>query len=142
MNLNTFDTEIQSLVSAAVEAKDRAYCPYSNFRVGSAVLCADGSIVTGVNVENASYGLSVCAERVAVWNAVAQGHKDFKGVAISCDVKGDFKGSCGACRQVFAEFNLDMPLYLAKPDKTIKVVTVSELLPMSFTPKTLQEERI
>ncbi|KAJ8320732.1 hypothetical protein KUTeg_002319 [Tegillarca granosa] len=136
MELKSLDITIQNLIQAAVKAKDQAYCPYSSFRVGAAVLCENDSIVSGCNVENASYGLCVCAERVAIWRAVAEGHKTFRACA------GDFKASCGACRQVFAEFNMDLDLYMVKPDMTVKKVTIRELLPMAFTPEDLKKERI
>ncbi|KAH3818444.1 cytidine deaminase-like [Dreissena polymorpha] len=142
MEVSTLDEKLRELVEAAVAVKVNAYCPYSNFRVGAAILCADGSIYSGCNVENASYGLTVCAERVAVTNAVTHGRRDIQAVAVSCDIKGDFKGPCGVCRQVLAEFNLDMDMYLTKPDMTYRKVTLRELLPMAFTPKTLEEERI
>lgn len=136
------DLKLQELVNAAVAVKKNAYCPYSNFRVGASVLCTDGSIYAGCNVENASYGLSVCAERNAIMKAVSEGKRTFKAAAVSCDIKGDFKGPCGVCRQVFAEFNLDMELYLTKPDMTYKKVVLRDLLPMAFTPESLEEERI
>ncbi|XP_052763988.1 cytidine deaminase-like [Mya arenaria] len=142
MDVSSLDSKLRTLVKEAVDVKAKAYCPYSNFRVGCAVLTADGSIYTGVNVENASYGLTVCAERVAVMNAVTAGKQDIKAAAVSCDIKGDFKGPCGVCRQVFAEFGLDIELYLTKPDMTYKKVLIRDLLPMAFTPKSLEEERI
>ncbi|KAL4234052.1 hypothetical protein ACF0H5_005706 [Mactra antiquata] len=142
MDISLLEPKFQELIKAAVEMKDRAYCPYSNFRVGSSVMCSNGSIHVGCNVENASYGLCLCAERCAVSNAVSAGHTDIIAVAISCDIKGDFKGPCGMCRQVLAEFNLEMDLYLTKPDNTYKKVNLKELLPMAFTPKSLEAERI
>ncbi|XP_060593923.1 cytidine deaminase-like [Ruditapes philippinarum] len=142
MDISSLDAKFQELIKAAVDVKNNAYCPYSNFRVGASVLCTDGSIYAGCNVENASYGLCVCAERNAVMKAVSEGKMNFVAAAVSCDIKGDFKGPCGVCRQVFAEFNLDLDLYLTKPDMTYKKVVLRELLPMAFTPKSLEEERI
>ncbi|XP_052083013.1 cytidine deaminase-like [Mytilus californianus] len=142
MNFQSLDQPIQDLINAAVKAKDNAYCPYSDFHVGSAVLTEDGHIFSGANVENASYGLSICAERVAICKAISEGKKNIKAIAVNCDVKNEFKGSCGACRQFFVEFNMKMDIYMVKPDLTVKRVTAEELLPMSFNPKSLQEERI
>ncbi|KAK3100608.1 hypothetical protein FSP39_022543, partial [Pinctada imbricata] len=136
------DKRIQDLVKAAIEVKANAYCPYSNFRVGASLLTENDVIITGCNVENASYGLSVCAERVAIMSAVSQGHTKFKAAAVSCDIKGDFKAPCGACRQFYAEFNLDLDLYLVKPDNTVKCVKIRDVLPMAFTPQSLEEDRI
>ncbi|XP_041377218.1 cytidine deaminase-like [Gigantopelta aegis] len=142
MQYADLDSTIKPAVEAAIKAKAHAYCPYSNFRVGSAVLTEDGQIFAGCNVESASYGLSVCAERVAIMNAVTHGYQSFKAIVVCCDIKGSFEGSCGACRQFYAEFGLDWEIYLVKPDKTWKKVLVKELLPMAFSPKSLQEERI
>ncbi|XP_061197099.1 cytidine deaminase-like isoform X1 [Saccostrea echinata] len=142
MNVDNLESPYKDLVKAAVKAKDKAYCPYSNFHVGASILTSNDQIFTGVNVENASYGLCVCAERVAIMNAVSQGHKEFKAMAVCCDIKDSFKAPCGACRQVFAEFNLNMDFYMVKPDYTSKKITVGDLLPMAFTPASLQEERV
>lgn len=132
---------LEQLRQRAVAARALAYCPYSNFRVGAALLCDDGTIYTGVNVENACYGLTVCAERVALMNAVSSGHRKFTAMAICCDVKDSFKASCGSCRQFMYEFTEELDMYLVKPDMTSKKVQLSELLPDAFGPKTLQEER-
>lgn len=142
MNVESLESPYQELVKAAVEVKDKAYCPYSNFHVGAAVLTSSNQIFTGVNVENASYGLCVCAERVAITNAVSQGHRELKAMAVCCDIKDSFKAPCGACRQVVAEFNLDMDYYMVKPDYTSKKIKFAELLPMAFTPASLKEERV
>jgi len=135
------DPSIAELMSRAVSIRQHAYCPYSDFRVGAAVLCEDGSMFTGTNVENASYGLTVCAERGAVMNAVSAGHRKFTAIAICCDVKDNFAASCGACRQVLAEFSLDWDIYLIRPDTTWQKVSMRELLPMAFTPASLEQER-
>ncbi|KAM8899454.1 cytidine deaminase isoform 2-T2 [Spinachia spinachia] len=98
--------KVQELVSKCLQARDMAYCPYSRFPVGAALLTAEGAIITGCNVENASYGLTVCAERTAVQRAVAEGHRRFTAIAVTCDIKDRFVGPCGACRQVLMEVRL------------------------------------
>ncbi|XP_048753590.1 cytidine deaminase-like [Ostrea edulis] len=142
MNTSNLESPFKELVQAAVQAKNRAYCPYSNFHVGAAVLTANDQVVAGVNVENVSYGLSVCAERVAIMNAVTQGHKEFQAIAVCCDNKDSFECPCGACRQIFAEFGLEMDLYLVKPDCTYKKIQVADLCPMAFTPASLKKDRV
>lgn len=97
------ETDREDLVRRAAAACREAHAPYSRFHVGAAVLAAGGDVFTGCNVENASYGLTVCAERVALWNAVSAGHRAFRGMALVTD--GDTPAApCGACRQVMAEF--------------------------------------
>lgn len=142
MDVSSLEPKLQELIQAAVKVKENAYCPYSKFRVGAAVLCDDGTVFAGCNMENASYGLSVCAERNAMAKAVSEGHRKIKAVAVSCDVKGSPQAPCGVCRQVLAEFNLDVDLYLVLPDNTFHKVSLPDLLPMAFTPQSLEEERI
>jgi len=126
---------VQGIVNEAKAVRNNAYCSYSNFPVGAALLCEDGSVVKGCNVENVSYGLTICAERSAIVSAVAQGKKTFKSVAICAEMKERFVGPCGACRQVLAEFSLDMDVYLCQPgDGKILRTSVAELLPLSFNP--------
>lgn len=93
-----------ALIAAAIRAREHAHAPYSNFAVGAALLCEDGSVFTGCNVENLSFGLTMCAERVAVGAAVAAGKKAFRCIAIAADTEQAIS-PCGACRQVLAEFN-------------------------------------
>ncbi len=117
------------LLAAAQEARKRAYAPYSHFHVGAAVLLRDGTIVAGCNVENASYGLSVCAERVALWSAVAQGRRDFVAMGLAL-ARGT---PCGACRQVLSELcPPDMPVWILTDDGAIREYTVAGLLPAAF----------
>ncbi|CAG04590.1 unnamed protein product, partial [Tetraodon nigroviridis] len=128
---------VQELVSKCLKARDLAYCPYSHFPVGAALLTADGAIVTGCNVENASFGLTVCAERVAVQRAVVEGHRRFTAIAVTCDIEDSFVGPCGACRQVLMEFGSDWTVYLTKPDGSYRRTSLRELLPLAFTPEHL-----
>lgn len=123
------------LLAAAREAMERAYCPYSRFPVGAALLCGDGSVIVGCNVENASYGLSMCAERVALFRAVAEGKRCFRMLAVMADTEEPVS-PCGACRQVMAEW-LDgsTPVVLANKAGQWRRTTVSELLPRPFLPQ-------
>ncbi|XP_074646250.1 cytidine deaminase-like [Tubulanus polymorphus] len=130
---------LQKLVTLAIKTKDAAYCPYSNFRVGAAVLCEDGSLQSGCNVENASYGLTICAERVAVTKACSEGHRKFKAIAVAADIAGKYVGPCGACRQVCIEFGSDWDMYLVDPESlNWKLVKVGALLPFGFKPEDLE----
>lgn len=128
--MNRFDAD-PLLIRAALEAREKAYAPYSQFAVGAAVVDAHGVIHQGSNIENVSYGLTVCAERVAMWNALSQGVRSFEAMAIASD--GGL-APCGACRQVMAEFVKDLPLLLVDASQAKQVVEVSlnELLPLRF----------
>ena len=121
----------EKLIEAAIKAKEKAYAPYSNFRVGAALL-ADGKIFTGFNIENASYSLTVCAERVAAINAFVDGSKNFKKIAIASDGE-NFILPCGACLQFLAEFSKDMEVILVNNKGESKVTTLKELLPSPFS---------
>ena len=130
--MNAISTEQwQSLVQAAIDVRQRAYAKYSGYLVGAALLCSTGEIVTGCNVENASYGLTICAERSAIASAVSQGLRDFAALAVATD---NAHAPCGACRQVMSEFSRDLPILLVVADKPEEVVTTSldRLLPMQF----------
>eukprot|EP00066_Takifugu_rubripes_P015757 XP_011605023.1 PREDICTED: cytidine deaminase-like [Takifugu rubripes] len=131
---------IKELVSKCLQARNAAYCPYSRFPVGAAVLTPDGAIITGCNVENASFGLTVCAERVAVQRAVVEGYRKFTAIAVSCDIEDSFVGPCGACRQVLMEFGSDWVVYLTKPDGTYRETSLRELLPLAFSPQHLAKK--
>jgi cytidine deaminase len=125
------------LVEAAHRVRGHAYAPYSKYPVGAAFLCSDGTIVEGCNVENASYGGAICAERNAIWHAVATGRKSFvAGVVVT---RGPKPGSpCGMCRQVMAEFALDMPLLLVAAEGGARdVAWLDALLPRAFRPADL-----
>lgn len=123
---------VKELIEIAVKAKSHAYAPYSNFRVGAALLASTGKIYSGSNVENASYGLTCCAERVALFKAVSEGEKEFKALALVSDSE-EYCSPCGACRQVLAEFALQMPVYMGNNKGLYRVKTVSELLPFNFS---------
>ncbi|MFT4549186.1 MAG: cytidine deaminase [Verrucomicrobiales bacterium] len=121
----------QSLIDAAIAARLAAYAPYSKFQVGAALLCGDGEIVTGCNVENLSYGLTICAERNAIFTAVAAGRQKFAAIAIAADTEKAIS-PCGACRQVMCEFG-DFPVMLANLHGELVESSVSELLPRGQT---------
>ena len=127
--------EQQSLIDLANEARRRAYVPYSNYPVGAALRTKTGRLFTGVNVENAAYPTTICAERVAVFKAVSEGEREFEVIAVVTDNGGS---PCGSCRQVLAEFGLDTIVLIADGQgKLIKQTTVKELLPEAFTPESL-----
>jgi cytidine deaminase len=123
--------EEKELVEAAIEASKRAYAPYSHFHVGAALLLSDGTIIPGCNVENASYGLTNCAERTAIFSAIAQGRKDFTKIAIFVGID-DFVSPCGACRQVIHEFGPHLEVLLINKHRKIKRTTAKKLLPLAF----------
>ncbi|CAO3588353.1 unnamed protein product [Absidia cylindrospora] len=121
------------LIKYALEAKETAYVPYSNFRVGAALLTKDGVWYKGCNVENASYGATICAERTAFCKAVSEGDKDFIALGVSSD-QNDLVTPCGICRQFISEFApSSLPVYLIKANGSYKKVTLDDLLPNSFT---------
>ncbi len=120
----------QKLLTEASTVAYRAYAPYSNFRVGAALLCSDGTIVTGTNIENRSYGLTLCAERVAICTSLTQGKKDFLALAVVC-IDADYPVSpCGACRQVLSEFvSKDFPILFSSKGGEVTITTLQELFP-------------
>jgi cytidine deaminase len=128
------DVPVETLLQRARTAAARAYAPYSAFKVGAALLTADGSVVMGCNVENASYGMTLCAERNAVASMVAMGHLDPVAIAVVGGASGTPCPPCGACRQVLIEFNPDMYVILESPNRAI-VMKAHELLPLSFSLK-------
>ena len=120
----------EELLEHAREAARFSYSPYSHFPVGAALLCADGTIVTGANVENRSFGLSNCAERSALFAAISQGRKTFLAIAVSAPASETPTSPCGACRQALSEFcPPDTPLYFAGKSGSHLSTTVGELLP-------------
>ncbi|CAF0753696.1 unnamed protein product [Adineta ricciae] len=134
--------ELEELFRAAHTAKHAAYCPYSNFRVGAALLGSNGKIYMGCNIENASYALATCAERTAIVKAVSEGEKTFTKIAITSDVETGFTGPCGSCRQTLAEFGLDLEVYLVNSKNQSKLYTLRELLPIAFVPTDLNKPRL
>jgi cytidine deaminase len=119
------------LIEKAKEAAANAHAPYSHYRVGAALLCDDGSVFMGCNVENASFGLTNCAERTAVFSAIAAGKNRFKALAVA-SLEEQTPFPCGACRQVLAEFlDQDFPVYIAEKD-AFKTICMGDLLPYTF----------
>ena len=130
--------EKQALIDLANTARQRAYVPYSNYPVGAVVRTRTGRLYTGVNVENAAYPQTMCAERVAIFKAVSEGEKEFEVIAVVTDNGGS---PCGGCRQVMAEFGLDTTVLLADgAGRLVKETTVSEILPEAFTPESLRKQ--
>ena len=125
------ELEIQKLMDCAIKAREKAYSPYSHFAVGAALLCEDGTLYEGCNIENASYGLTNCAERTVIFKAVSEGHIKFKALAVVADTEGPC-APCGACRQVMAEFKIPL-IIMGNLMGNIKIVTIEELLPFSFS---------
>lgn len=134
--------DYQELMNKAAEARDFAYAPYSQFRVGAALLAKNGKVYTGCNIENASYSPTVCAERTAFFKAVSEGVRDFEAIAIVGGKGGEiapFCAPCGVCRQVMAEFcdAGTFKLVLGSP-KQFDVYLLSDVLPFAFTPKDVE----
>lgn len=123
--------EFKKLIKEAEKTRKRAYTPYSKFQVGAAVLCADGKIFTGCNIENASFSLAVCAERVAIFKAISEGSTKFKAIAVIGDTDKPLS-PCGACRQVISEFGEDIPLIMANLKGDFKIKKIKKLLPEAF----------
>jgi cytidine deaminase len=129
--------DLQQLVEAARDVREKAYAPYSEFRVGAAVRTKGGKIYTGCNVESASYGLTVCAERVAIWKAVSEGEKEFTNIAVVADTQ-ELTPPCGVCRQILWEFCGDVPVTFSNLNGKTETVTMKELLPRAFDTKFLK----
>jgi len=125
-----------TLIQSAIEARKWAYAPYSNYPVGASLLTVSGRIYDGVNVENAAYPTTICAERVAVFKAVSEGERDFQAIAVVTENGGS---PCGSCRQVLAEFGLETTILIADTTgNLIEEMTLGDLLPQAFTPKSLK----
>ena len=125
-----------ALVEAARRARERAVAPFSTFKVGAALEAADGTIITGCNIENATYGLTICAERVAMFKALSEGHRTFTRIAIVADTEAPTP-PCGACRQILWEFGGDLQIALANLHAETGRHTLKELLPLPFDARLL-----
>ncbi len=126
----------RQLIEFAKEMLTKAYCPYSHFPVGAAIECSDGTVYTGCNIENASYGASICAERTALVKAVSEGHKDFVQIAIISN-SSDCCWPCGICRQMLYEFAPDLTVIAARCDGSYQKSSISDLLSHGFGPDML-----
>jgi len=125
----------RALIARAMAARERAYAPYSNYRVGAALLAASGKIYDGVNVENAAYPAGICAERTALAKAVSEGERQFEAMAVTTN---DGSSPCGMCRQMLSEFGLDLAVLLVNDEGTlIHETTLNDLLPRAFGPADL-----
>lgn len=129
----------KEIIKKAISAREEAYCPYSNFKVGAAALFEDGEIYTGCNIENASFGATNCAERTAIFNGVSKGNRVLKELALIGDTN-NYTYPCGICRQVIAEFaeNKDIKIYIIKNENDYIEKTLEEIMPGSFTKKDLE----
>jgi len=136
----TVKKEYRELVKTAQQAQCNAYAPFSKFKVGAALLSKDGKIFTGCNIENSSYGLTICAERVAVFKAISLGVSEFKAIAIVSDCLG-FTYPCGACRQVLSDLTENIDFILMNKKKQVKILKLNSLLPFAFTAKDLSQSR-
>jgi len=131
------ENDLRELIDIALAVRGKAYAPYSKYAVGAALRTGSGKIYTGVNVENSSYPLTICAERNAIFHAITEGDSDFETIVVATENGGS---PCGACRQVMAEFALDMNVVMVdKSGKIILQAIVDELLPEAFTPKSLRK---
>ncbi len=131
--------EVVKLIKMAIEAREKAYVPYSGFKVGAAILTKEGKVFTGCNIESASYSPTICAERTALAKAVSEGYRDIDTVV----VVGSFEKlsyPCGVCRQMIREFGEDIKIIVAKSTEKYKEYTIRELLPESFGPEDLENE--
>lgn len=129
----------ENLIKAAMEAKEHAYAPYSNFRVGAALLTKEGKIYQGCNIENAGYTPTNCAERTAFFKAVYEGERNFEAIAVNGDAD-DYLYPCGVCRQVMAEFcTPDFKVFVSKKNGEYLEFTLAEIFPGAFTPAELEK---
>jgi cytidine deaminase len=123
------------LIASAIAARERAYAPYSGYKVGAALRTKSGRVYTGCNVENAAYGLAMCAERTAIFKAVSEGERELEAIAVVTENGGS---PCGACRQVMMEFAPAMTVIIADTRGQARITTVRDLLPDGFTPDQLR----
>ncbi|MEP6848907.1 MAG: cytidine deaminase [Acidobacteriota bacterium] len=127
----------KELIEAATKVREHAYAPFSDFRVGSALETDDGEIISGCNVESASYGLTVCAERVAIWKAISEGKRKIKHIAVVADTE-ELTPPCGVCRQIIWEFGGDIPVIMSNLKGKVETVQMKDLLPRAFDTKFLK----
>jgi len=133
--MNLSEEIIKKLIEQALEARTFSYNPYSHYAVGAAILTDNNQIIRGTNIESGSFGLTCCAERVALFKAVSDGYKNFKALALVTD---DGSPPCGACRQVIWELCGDIPIIIAKPNFQYTIMNLSNLLPHPFNPHVIQ----
>ena len=134
---NVMENTLEKLIEAAKRVRENAFAPYSNFKVGAAVETKSGKIFTGCNVENASYGLTVCAERVAIFKAISEGETEFAKIAVVADTP-ELTPPCGACRQIIWEFCGDIPVIMANLEDETETLQMEELFPRAFDRKYLK----
>lgn len=127
----------KELIRKAIEAQQKAYVPYSKFKVGAALVTEEGDVYTGCNIEIASYSPTICAERTAIFKAISEGAKKIKTIAVVGD--SDFTYPCGVCRQVIREFGKDATIIVANSEEDYKEYKLEDLLPYSFGPEDLEE---
>ena len=134
------DNKRKELVEAASAVRENSYAPYSKFRVGAAVETKDGKIYSGCNIESASYGLTVCGERVAIWKAVSEGEHEFKQIAVVVDTE-ELTPPCGVCRQILWEFCGNVPVTLANLSGKSETMMMEDLLPRAFGRRFLEQNK-
>lgn len=132
---------MHELINAAIKVRNNAYCPYSKFAVGAALRTKTGEIITGCNVENGTFGPSVCAERTAICKAISEGFSEYEAIAVVAYQEKEFTTPCGTCRQALSEFcSKDIPIYIAKPSPArVMVTSLYKLLPHAFRPTFLNQ---
>ena len=131
--------EVVKLIKMAIEAREKAYVPYSGFKVGAVILTKEGKVFTGCNIESASYSPTICAERTALAKAVSEGYRDIDTVVVVGSLE-KLSYPCGVCRQMIREFGEDIKIIVAKSTEEYKEYTIRELLPESFGPEDLENE--
>lgn len=142
VDYSSLDAKVHELITAAIKVRNNAYVPYSKFEVGAALRTTTGEIITGCNVENGTFGPSVCAERTAICKAISEGYREFEAVAVVAYQETEFTTPCGTCRQTLSEFcKKDIPIYIAKPSPArVMVTSLGKLLPHAFCPAFLHNQ--
>ncbi len=134
--------DILLLIDKAIDASKFSHSPYSNFKVGAALKTKEGRIYTGCNIENASFGLTICAERTAIFKAISEGEHDFAAIAVYADTGANLISPCGACRQIISEFCPNAEVIMCNGEKNYRIMTPGQLLPFSFGDKDLKKPTI